>query len=505
MLKRFQLMTLLFVVTFLQISNCLAQEPFVPQPVPPLDLGLDETTTTTPISTALLDADEALAADSETGNEVAELKARLEAIEQEWSDHQADLKSAKEKAAAKPTFQINGRIHADYWAFPNASEGIGFFEHPVPSDPRFGNDPEDFFAFRRVRLEMKGDILDTGYWRIQVDFNNFSLPEAKDVFIGFKELPYNHRLQVGNQKRPIGLDHLNSSRYNVFLERPLVVETFNEDARRPGITFYGNNDDESIGWAYGAYLLRNITREGRYRGDDYQGSLNARLFGSPWYDDSSGGRGYFHWAISGMFAHPDGNRTNMATNLNEGRFRTRPSARTEARWLNTGRIPGAHYFETIGVESMLNMGSVQLTGEYQATWLQRHNEFGLPDLFFHGAYVFAAWNITGEHIPYSRRNGTIGRLVPFENFFLVDRCCGGTASGMGAWQLAVRYDYLDLTDGDITGGVGRAGTLALNWFFTPFSKLQFNLIYGNIDERGPIGGFSEGDYLIAGTRLAIEF
>ena len=442
-------------------------------------------------------------AEEDDSVDVKELQKQLEDLQKSWDDYQDGIKDAKKKAASKPTFQIGGRIHADYWAFPNTSPGIGFFEHPAALDPRFGSDPEDFFAFRRVRLEMKGDILETGYWRIQVDFNNFGTPEAKDVFIGFKELPGNHRLQIGNQKRPLGLDHLNSSRYNVFLERPLVVESFNEDARRPGITLYGNNDDESLGWAFGGYLLQNITTDGRYRGDAYQGSLNGRLFGSPWYDESSGGRGYYHWAVAGMWGHPNGNANPLDAEPNEGRFRTRPEGRTESRWFDTGRIPGAHNYEVLAFEQMLNVGPFQLTGEYQANWLQRAG--GLQDCFFHGGYVFAAYNLTGEHIPYDRRSGTIGRLKPFENFFLVDRCCGGTGAGWGAWQLAARYDYIDLTDNGITGGVGNSGTLALNWFFNAYAKLQFNLIYGTIDQRGPIGGFSSGDYLVTGTRLAIEF
>ncbi|MEZ6147237.1 MAG: porin [Planctomycetaceae bacterium] len=67
------------------------------------------------------------------------------------------------------------------------------------------------------------------------------------------------------------------------------------------------------------------------------------------------------------------------------------------------------------------------------------------------------------------------------------------------------YSYIDLTDNDITGGIGHSGTLALNWFFNEYAKLQFNLIYGSIHDRGPIGGYTSGTYLIAGTRLAIEF
>jgi phosphate-selective porin OprO/OprP len=71
--------------------------------------------------------------------------------------------------------------------------------------------------------------------------------------------------------------------------------------------------------------------------------------------------------------------------------------------------------------------------------------------------------------------------------------------------VAVRYSYLDVTDGDIAGGIGESVTGAINWFFTPYSKLQFNLIYGDIHDHEPVGGYTSGHYLIAGTRLAIEF
>ncbi len=405
-----------------------------------------------------------------------------------------------------PTFDIGGRIHADYWGFPSDSEGAGFFEHPNPASSNFGIDPEDRYLFRRIRLEMKGDIFETMLWRMQIDFNTPAAPEIKDVFIGFKELPANQTFLIGNQKRPIGLDHLNSSRFNVFIERPLVVEAFNEDARRPGATFYGFTDDESLGWAYGMYGLTNISRINGYRGDALQLSANGRLWGSPWYDECSGGRGYFHWAVAGMVADPDG-EAGPGENSNEGRFRTRPEARTNSRWIDTGRVPGADTYEILALESILNVGPMQIVGEYQFTWMQR-DDFTPgtgPDLFFHGAYVYASYLLTGEHVPYTRDRGTIGRVKPFENFFLVNRCCGDTAGGWGAWQVALRLSYLDLTSEDVLGGYQENVTFGLNWWWTSHSKVQFNLVYGDIRNREPVGGFTDANFLIAGIRFAADF
>ncbi|HIE99414.1 MAG: porin [Fuerstiella sp.] len=450
--------------------------------------------------------------DNGAGNDVEPgFEERLQALEKGWAElddawsaFDTARKKTKADAAKKPTFKMNGRIHADFWDFLNDDGGIGFLEHPVGSLPaaRVGADPDDRFAFRRIRLEMKGDIKETMLWRTQLDFNKPAIAEMKDVYIGFKNLPNNQQLLVGNQKRPLGLDHLNSSRYNVFLERPFVVETFNPDARRPGIAMYGYTNDQKYHWRYGAYYLENIKLTGAYLGDQRQMSANFRLSSSPWYDDSSGGRGYFHWAVAGMFAKPDGDDLPNDGHSNEGRFRTRPEARSTNTWLNTGRIAGADWYETLAVESIFNVGQMQFVGEYMHNFMQRD---GFADTQFNGGYIYVSYMLTGEHIPYDRKSGTIGRLMPFEDFFLVERCGGGHGHGWGAFGVAARYSFLDISDKDVLGGVGESATFAFNWYWTAYSKLQFNLIYGNIDRRDPAIGTTGGSYLIAGTRFAIEF
>lgn len=433
---------------------------------------------------------------------LAKLEKGWAELDTAWDELKAAEKKKKDDDSKKPTFDIGGRIHADFWDFHEDSQGIGFFENPVAAFPAFGQDPEDVFAFRRIRLEMDGDIPDSMLWRMQVDFNTPEDPEIKDVYLGFKDLPGNQTLLIGNQKRPMGLDHLNSSRYNVFLERPMVVEAFNEDARRPGIAMYGSTDDQLYHWRYGAYYLNGIADSGGYRADARQMSLDARLSSSPWYDDSGGGKCYYHWAVSGRIAHPDGDASLAGSNANEARFRTRPEARSQNRWLDTGRVRSANWNQIIAAEQMLNIGPTQLVGEYQHNFLQR--ETG-RDVQFGGGYAYLSYFLTGEHIPYDRKSGTLGRVKPFRNFYLVDRCGDATPAGWGAWNIAARYSYLDLTDEDVTGGIGKSGTLAINWHWNAYAKLQFNLIYGEIDDRGPIGGYSSGNYLIAGTRFACDF
>lgn len=438
-------------------------------------------------------------AESSSGSENSEesLRERIAALEEKWQDFEDTQDEEFVTATAAPTMNITGRIHADYWAFPHASEGIGFFENPGT-----GVDPEDRFFFRRLRIGFQGDILETMFYKLEVDFNEPSEPEYKDMYIGFQELPYIQTLRIGNQKRPLGLDHLNSSRYNVFMERPLVIEAFNEDSRRLGVAAYGVSEDEVFNWQYGVFNLANTSATGGYIGDSYQLSLNSRLAASPWYDETSGGRGYLHLAVSGMLARPDGDASPLDSNSNEGRFRTRGEIRSSERWIDTGRIASAEWYEILGTEAMLNIGPLQIVGEYQNSWLQR--EIG-SNLFFHGAYVYVAYMLTGEHVPYDRESGTIDRLEPFENFFIVDTCHDDIEGGWGAWQIAARFSYLDLSDDDILGGREDNFTLAMNWYWTPYSKMQLNVVFGDIENREPVSGFTAGHFTTVGTRFMVDF
>ena len=176
-------------------------------------------------------------------------------------------------------------------------------------------------------------------------------------------------LLIGNQKRPYGLDHLNSSRYNVFLERPFIIESFNEDARRIGVASYGVSDDQSWNWRYGVYNMEKAHPDGQYVGDHYQLEVAGRLANTAWYDECTDGRSYMHWAVSGTIAHPDG--TGGPTNSNESRFHTRPEARTSRRWLNTGRIAGANTYGLLGLEGVVNLGPTQVVAEWQNIRLDR--------------------------------------------------------------------------------------------------------------------------------------
>ncbi|MBL4885665.1 MAG: ATPase [Planctomycetaceae bacterium] len=443
--------------------------------------------------------------EDDTDDATAELLDRIAELENKWEKHESAIVDKKLGSKKNTTFKFGGRLHYDHWSFANTSNGIDAFEHPI--GPMAGTDPEARWGFRRVRLEFSGDIQETMFWKLQTDFADPESTALKDAFIGFKELPYNQSVRIGHQKRPIGLDHWNSSRFNMFMERPLIVESMNEDARRLGMTVYGYTDDESFNWQYGIFQQENSPLDGKNIGDAMQYSLNARVSGTPWYDETSGGRGYFHWGTAFMAANPDGDSDALVSGANQARFRTRMSNRSSSRWMSTGRIAGAEWYEVLAFETMINVGSLQLGGEFMHTWMQRDNTTAGtgPDLNFQGYYMQASYFLTGEHIPIKRKVGSINRVKPFENFFLVDKYRGRRGHGWGAWQIAGRYGMADLSDNDIRGGVGRLATGAVNWYWTPYSRLQFNLLYGDVSDHAPVLGLTGGNSLTAGLRFAADF
>ena len=125
------------------------------------------------------------------------------------------------------------------------------------------------------------------------------------------------------------------------------------------------------------------------------------------------------------------------------------------------------------------------------------------NLRFDGGYVQAAYMLTGEHMPWNRETGTLARLKPFENFFAVRDCEGSVKRGLGAWQVAARYSWADLTDQDIIGGQGDSFTLGLNWYWNPYARMQLNYIFGEIDR--PELTDAGGEYNAVGVRFMVDF
>jgi phosphate-selective porin OprO/OprP len=174
--------------------------------------------------------------------------------------------------------------------------------------------------------------------------------------------------------------------------------------------------------------------------------------------------------------------------------------------LDTRRIAGAESYQILGIESVVNLGCFQFAGEFMNLWLQRDRASG-SDVYLHGGYFYLSWFLTGEHIPWNRQLGILGRVEPFTDFFCVD---AHRERGLGAWQFAARLSCADFNDRDIFGGIGNSVTFALNWYWNAHARMQFNYAIGRVDDRQAdlAGGGTavvSGDYQISGVRFMLDF
>jgi phosphate-selective porin OprO/OprP len=119
-------------------------------------------------------------------------------------------------------------------------------------------------------------------------------------------------------------------------------------------------------------------------------------------------------------------------------------------------------------------------------------------VFYHGGYVEALYFLTGEHQDYVRREGVFGRVVPRNDLHWKK---DDGFSGCGAWQVGVRFSYIDLDDKTIQGGRLYDWTAGLNWYLNPNMKVQFNYIAEHRDTPGVTPGWING----VGIRAAYDF
>ncbi len=395
------------------------------------------------------------------------------------------------------TQKWGGRIHLDHWAF---IEGDSVTNEIETGDPLI--DPADHIGFRRLRFGPTGTWGDNGIYKIEMDFANPDKIVFKDAYIGIRGLPMLNTLIIGQQKRPYGLATLASSRYNTLIERPFGIEAINQDARRFGLQSYGVSQDKVYNWRYGAFMAEDPQFTGRVfattENGVYQAEFAGRFAKTFWYDEKTAGRNYGHWAVSGSVVNTDPDSA-----INQARFHTRPEARTSSRWLNTGRIALADRYSLWGLESVLNYGPLNIQSEYQVVQV---NRTGAANLLFQTGHIQASYWLNGDHTPWSRDTGTIGRTLPFDPF---TPDAGGPRGG--AWQVAIRYSYADFTDDDIFGGVGKSLSIGLNYWWSSRSRIQINYMKGRISDSSVVAGDNttgtpqNGSYGILGVRYMVDF
>jgi phosphate-selective porin OprO/OprP len=136
---------------------------------------------------------------------------------------------------------------------------------------------------------------------------------------------------------------------------------------------------------------------------------------------------------------------------------------------------------------------VELAGNYRNFFAQ--GEFfhyqidrqGLDTATFNGGYAEAAWTLTGETHKYLPSTASYTRIIPEHAFDL-------SQGYWGAWEVAARVSYIDLTSNftsgkslssqpsAVNGGKQTSFTAGLNWYPNNYMRVELNYIHTNYDK-----------------------
>ncbi|MEI7459754.1 MAG: porin [Pirellula sp.] len=410
-----------------------------------------------------------------------DLANRLESLETtstKVSKELKDLDEAKKKADADkkklPNVTVNGVFQADAVAF-NQSDA---------SREAYGR-VEGGADFRRARLSAKGAVSDRMDYFMQFDFGFLGRPTFTDVWTDFKNVGPLGTVRVGQWKQPFSLEVVSSFRYTTFMERSSMFQAFTP-FRHLGVGFYNNSDD--LNWTWAASYFRTGQ-------DQFGGSLSTdggnggagRITHLLWHCGPKG-EDYLHVGMGYFLNAPPNERVRFRSipEIFVGEFvvpagspiGTTGSAAPDVAngtpaFVDTGIINRASLVQTVGLESLWVRGPISLQSEAMGCFVDTSTR---GNAFLNGAYSQVGWFLTGEHRPYDRKAGAIDRVIPFHSV-------SKSGGGWGAWELAARWSYLDVTDRQIQGGVMQNMTTGLNWYVNPNCKCVFNYIHSWADSR----------------------
>ncbi|HET6322078.1 MAG TPA: porin [Hyphomicrobium sp.] len=401
--------------------------------------------------------------------QIRELQREVEATKKAAksdNDLKVKWKGAPELSSKDGNFKmkVRGRIQTDYNAI-NQDRAIT------------GSPSVSALELRRARLGVQGTVWGDVDYILEADFANDSV-SMKDAYFKYTGWGKHFAVQIGNFKTFNSLEHLTSSNYIEFLERASFVEAFGLD-RQLGIGALLSDKHYTV--SAGLFGPTTGNEETWFR-DVKTGSARATF--APINEDGH----VLHFGGSWRYrAGATENRSNVAV-ANDQFFRYRARGadlHLANRFVATPQIFDRDTFW--GLEAAYVHGPWSIQGEYT----QLHGDvsplFNGPDSTYRGWYVEGSWFLTGETRPY--KNGAFDRVKVLNPVF---------EGGHGAWQLAARYDVLNLGDNATLiptctmCGEQKTWQLGVNWYLNDNARLMFNYNQSDIG-GGNIAGSNRND------------
>ncbi|TWU34538.1 Porin P precursor [Novipirellula aureliae] len=385
-------------------------------------------------------------------------------------------------APAKPEFpaiRVSGFFQAD----------TAWFDQDAANIIAVG-DVQDGADFRRARLQAIGSVAENVDFSVEFDFGFPGRPSFMDVWLDVQDLSILQNVKVGLYRQPFGLDALTSVRELTFIERalPFAFVPF----RQIGAMAHGSSKADDITWAVSGFRFPTDFNGGNI-GDNGGYGLATRWTGLL---IDNGDCAALHLGGAYCLIDPSNDAVQYRSQPEIFIAETGGAAfvpagvpSTVPPFVDTGVIENTDLTNLFSAELATTIGSFHAQSEVIYSTVDR--SIG-STVGFSGFSAQAAYILTGEHRPYNKTNGVLGRITPRNNF---------GKDGWGAWEATSRYSYLDLNDDDIQGGRLNDVTLGLNWYLNNYTKFQANYIHAMLDS--PVNGDSDAD--IVAMRAQVDF
>ena len=272
-----------------------------------------------------------------------------------------------------------------------------------------------------------------------------------------QNLPLLGHFRAGHFKEPIGLEEFGSDLFLTYMEKSPATQAFTP-SRNFGVMMWDNFDPcRDTTWFVGVFRADSPdspTNTGLWRSDNNDWCFDARLASLPYYDEPSNGRYLVHLGGSYSFRHIGDVTTGATDNQNVAYSTLNGLAEFTTRsWVGSqgpigfGAEADSNQWNQLNAEFLVIWGATSVQSEYFQVLMNSGETY-------QGGYAFLSYFLTGESRGYRKENKTIDRTIPYEPFFWVDTC-HGRQCGWGAWEVAVGYSWVDLTDGHDIGSLRR--------------------------------------------------
>jgi len=361
-------------------------------------------------------------------------------------------------------FKVRGRIQTDgTWGSQDKS---------ITGSPNV-----NATEIRRAMLGVQGTMLGKWDYIFETLFYD-STAEISDAYLTYTGFPVH--VTIGQFKTFNSLEQLTSSNVTTFMERAAFTKAFDLQ-RQVGLGLTIKNDTWTLGaGVYGANVKDVAFDEGAtFAARGTFAPINTKThvlhFGAHVRHRDSGDLREYRYAQRAADLHL------MDTFVDTGYIGT-----SDTMW---------------GLEFAAVAGAFSVQGEYSQDRVRMPQHLGGFGPRYEGWYVDASWFLTGEHRNYSK--GTFSRVK------VIDPVSKG---GPGAWQIAGRYDVVDLSDkaGEIASfgavscvecGDQKTWLFGVNWYPVDNVRFMLNVAHSKID-----GGKNDGaEITAAGVRAQIDW